>query len=117
MPSNVKTISTTNLQTFFSNTAKLKVILFTSKPTTPPVYKQLSNLLGGAGKSPIEFGVVFESEKPVTSRLNVKTFPTLMVYFDGLESKPIRYNSEMKLQPMNHWLQDQIKLFNKKRGL
>lgn len=114
MPSHVVTISTNNLNSFFSNSPeKLKVILYTSKTTTPPVYKQLSNQL--SGKSPIEFGVVFEKEKAVTSRMGVKAFPTLMVYFDGLDSKPIRYTGEMKLQPMNLWLQDQIKLFSRKR--
>jgi len=114
MPSTVVTLSTTNLNGFFSNAGKLRVVLYTSKASTPPVFKQLSNQL--SGKSPeVEFGVVFEKEKAVTNRLGVKAFPTLMVYFDGLDSKPVRYTGEMKLQPMSLWLQDQIKLFTRKR--
>ena len=52
-----------------------KVLLFTNKKTSPLMFRGLS----GYFYDRLHFGVVQDTEKALCERLNIKTFPTLMV--------------------------------------
>ena len=52
-----------------------KVILFTNKKNTPLMFRGLS----GYFYDRLHFGVVHDTEKKLCERLNIKTFPTVMV--------------------------------------
>ena len=52
-----------------------KVLLFTNKKASPLMFRGLS----GYFYDRLHFGVVQDTEKALCERLNIKTFPTLMV--------------------------------------
>jgi protein disulfide-isomerase A6 len=74
-----------------------KVILFTDKPTTTPLYKALSVDFGG-----LWMGEVKKSEKHVLDLFGIQSFPTLLVLKPGEEASV--YSGKLKYQPLFDYL-------------
>lgn len=74
-----------------------KVILFTDKPTTTPLYKALSVDFGG-----LWMGEVKKSEKQVLDLFGIQSFPTLLVLKPGEEASV--YSGKLKYQPLFDYL-------------
>ena len=68
-------ITSENFENFKSRDDLNKVILFTNKKTSPLMYRGLS----GYFYDRLALGLVFDSEKKICQKLNIKKFPTIMV--------------------------------------
>ena len=68
-------ITTENYENFRSRSDLNKVILFTNKKNSPLMYRGLS----GYFYDRLALGLVFNSEKKLCEKLNIKNFPTILV--------------------------------------
>ena len=68
-------ITIDNFENFKSRSDLNKVILFTNKKSSPLMYRGLS----GYFYDRLAMGLVFDSEKKICEKLNIKKFPTIMV--------------------------------------
>ena len=68
-------INSENFENFKSRSDLNKVILFTNKKNSPLMYRGLS----GYFYDRLALGLVFDSEKKICEKLNIKKFPTIMV--------------------------------------
>ena len=68
-------ITSENFETFKTKANLNKVILFTNKKSSPLMYRGLS----GYFYDRIAMGIVYETEKNLCKKLNIKKFPSLMV--------------------------------------
>ena len=76
MDSFVSIVTAQNYDSFIAeDTSKYKVLLFTNKKATPPLFKALSKDLKGK----LIFGQVRDSEKDLLTKFKVTEFPTLMI--------------------------------------
>ncbi|CAG8600183.1 9223_t:CDS:2 [Paraglomus occultum] len=75
-----------------------KVILFTNKDRTTPLYKVLS-----ADYRDGLFGEVRQKETEIALRFNVTTFPTLLVIPKG-ETEPIKYEGKYNHESLSNFL-------------
>lgn len=71
-----------------------KVLLFTQKKSTPPLYRALSKEL----LNKLVFGEVRESEKELISIFRVTTFPTLMVVTNPSQYEGVVYAGNITLK-------------------
>jgi protein disulfide-isomerase A6 len=93
LPDPVKKLaSAADVDSFTSNTDRMKAILFTSKPTNPALFKSLAIELENSG---IDFGYVPNSNEELKSRFGVDKEPTVVVIPQSGESN-IKYDGAMK---------------------
>ena len=101
----VRIINKDNFHDFMSTHSELyHVLLFTSKKTTPPLFKALSKDY----LNHLSFGEIRQSETELINMFNVTTFPTLMVITESETNQYELFNSELKY--------DNIKKFLNKYG-
>ncbi|CAO3580656.1 unnamed protein product [Absidia cylindrospora] len=79
------------------NSTLPKVILFTDKPTTTPLYKALSVDFGNGR---LLMGEVKKAEKKVLDIFGINKFPTLLVLKPGEDSQLSVYDGKLKYQPL-----------------
>ncbi len=77
MPSNVVGVRHSNYEKFISDEpSKMKVLLFSSKPVTPPIFKALS--VSSLTKKMV-FGVVSEMDHELVKKFGITEFPSVVV--------------------------------------
>lgn len=102
----VSEVSQSSLNNFFSRKQdKYHILLFTSKSTTPPMFKALSKLY----LNKLIFGLVKQTEKELVEYFNVKTFPTLMILKDEDNKNIEIYKGEIKFDKVKIFLEKYIK--------
>jgi hypothetical protein len=74
MPYLGETLNPSNIEEYLNDPDMNKVILFTNKAKTPPLYKALVSEFRGY----IHFGLVFDKEDELVSRFEVTGFPTFL---------------------------------------
>lgn len=93
MESFVRLVNDDNFEEFDKNDAdKNKVLLFTSRKSTPPLLKVLSKEYKGR----LIFGEVRQSSKKLIEKFKIKKFPTLLVLTDGSLYLGTPYEGEFK---------------------
>ena len=101
MQSFVRVINKDNYGDFItSNPSQHKVLLFTSKKVTPPLYKALSKHFLGK----LSFGEVRQSEQELIQKFNIKAFPTLYVITDEENYQGVAYTEELNRDSMQKFL-------------
>lgn len=101
MQSFVRVINKDNYGDFVtSNPSQHKVLLFTTKKVTPPLYKALSKHF----LSKLSFGEVRQSEKELIQRFGITKFPTLFVISDEENYKGVPYTEEFTRDSMQKFL-------------
>ena len=79
---------------------KYHVILFTSKESTPSLYKALSKFF----INKLIFGEVHQSQKELVQLFKIKEFPTLMVMLDEEKNKYEIYKNKMNYESIKSYL-------------
>lgn len=69
-----------------------KVLLFTSKTSTPPLLRALSKEYNDK----LDFGEIKDSETELVSAFNVTVYPTLLVVTDTETFENVKYEGEYK---------------------
>ena len=91
MQSFVSHVTLENYEQFLARDAsKYKVLLFTQRKTTAPIFKALSKKY----KDKLLFGEVRDSERKIIDKFGVKEYPTLMVVTDPYEGKGDIYKGD-----------------------
>ena len=97
----VNEITKEKLSDFFSKkNDKYHVILFTSKESTPSLYKALSKFF----INKLIFGEVHQSQKELVQLFKIKEFPTLMVMLDEEKNKYEIYKNKMNYESIKSYL-------------
>jgi len=80
LPNNVMQVTAKNVDSFFTRApeAAPRVLLFTSKSATPPLFKSLAMRF----KDKLVFGEIKQSNKDLCAQYNVDSFPTILVLTD-----------------------------------
>lgn len=104
MESFVRLVTDDNYQEFLqdSSSSRAKVLLFTSRKTTPPLLKALSKDYKGR----LDFGEVRQSSKTLISKFKVQNFPTVMVVTDALAFRGVSFEGEFKRDPIANFLRE-----------
>jgi protein disulfide-isomerase A6 len=101
LPQHVIKIKEETLNDFLSkNSDRPHVVLFTSKPTTPPLFKSLATRF----KNRIVFGEVSDKQKKLVDRYEITKFPTVIAFASG-SSEKITYDGEITPEALIEWLQ------------
>lgn len=79
MESFVSIVTTGNYENYIADdTTKFKVLLFTNKKATPPLFKALSKEYKGK----LLFGQIKSSDEQLIEKFKITNYPTLMVLTD-----------------------------------
>jgi len=101
MQSFVRIINSNNYGDFINeNNHMHKVILFTQRKTTPPLFKALSKHF----KDKLNFGEIRQNEKELAQRFEVKVFPTVLVISDGENYKGVKYDGALNRDTLEKFL-------------
>ena len=107
----VNDVTKNKLSEFFAKKPeKYHVLLFTSKNSTPSMYKGLSKFF----INKLIFGEVMQSETELIKLYNIKKFPTLMVILDEEKNKYDLYNGKITYEDIKNYLN---KYINKKKNV
>ena len=105
----VNDITKNNINDFFNKSpTKYHVLLFTSKSSTPSIYKALSRFY----LNKLIFGEIKHSDKDLVELFNVKNFPTLMVVLNEETNKYNVFKGDIKYENLKKFLSTYA---NKKR--
>jgi hypothetical protein len=85
IPSRSVALNTENHETFMSNFAMNKVILFTEKPKAPLMWRGLSNYFYDR----IAFAHVGKDQTALTKKYQIQTFPTIIIHQVHEEEAPL----------------------------
>eukprot|EP00823_Brevimastigomonas_motovehiculus_P005136 TRINITY_DN361_c0_g1_i1.p1 TRINITY_DN361_c0_g1~~TRINITY_DN361_c0_g1_i1.p1 ORF type:complete len:885 (-),score=320.88 TRINITY_DN361_c0_g1_i1:204-2858(-) len=86
LPSLVKRVSAKKNADFLQTELTMpKVLLFTKKKSTPPIFKALSTRFAGR----LLFGEVHEAEKTLVEQFTITKFPTVLVFPAASADKPV----------------------------
>ena len=97
----VRVINKDNYNDFMTSyPERYHVLLFTSKKTTPPLFKSLSKDY----LNHLNFGEVRQSEKEIIKTFNIDKFPTLMVITNLETNEYDLYKEEMKYDNIKKFL-------------
>ena len=103
MESLVSIVSETGYSDFMNREKdNFKVLLFTNKKSTPPIYKALSKFT-----KKITFGLVRESD-PLTKSFRILKQPSLCVVTDQYEHQTDCYQGEIKLENLKDFLRQYL---------
>ncbi|KAL4466992.1 hypothetical protein ABPG74_010589 [Tetrahymena malaccensis] len=103
MESYVRNIKTTNYEEFITeNPDKNKILLFTQKKSTPPLFRALSKEYN----SKLQFGEVRDTEKDLISKFKVTDFPTLLVLSEPENYLGIKYEGAFKKDQIQKFLRE-----------
>ena len=107
----VNEITKEKLSDFFSKkNDKYHVILFTSKDSTPSLYKALSKFF----INKLIFGEVHKTQTELVELFKIREFPTLMVMLDEEKNKYEIYKNKMNYESIKSYLN---KFVNKKKNV
>jgi hypothetical protein len=99
----VRVVNKENVDDFFKgNEDKLRLLLFTARKGTPPLYKALSKDFKGK----LIFGVVRQSEESLVARYKVEKYPTLMVVTDPTNHIGISYEGVFKKDQITKFMRE-----------
>lgn len=79
-------VTSSSFDRFMSSSPLPKVLLFSSKKVTSPLYKALSNRFKGK----LVLGEARDTEKDLVAKYKVASFPTLLV-FENADSEPVQF--------------------------
>jgi hypothetical protein len=79
---------------------KNKVLIFTERKTTAPLFKALSKQY----KDKLQFGEVRKSETELIEKFNINKFPSLIVITDPYEYQNEQFQGEFKIDLLNKFL-------------
>lgn len=97
----VRIINKDNYNDFLSsNSDRFHVLLFTSKKSTPPLFKALSKDY----LNKLSFGEIRNSETELINSFGIKEFPTLMVLKDEEKDEVDIFKDELKFDPIKKFL-------------
>lgn len=80
--------------------SKYKVLLFTERKSTAPVYKALSKQF----KDKLLFGEVRKTETELINEFGITKFPTLLVVTDPIEHEKDVYEEELRMDRLTKFL-------------
>ena len=101
MQSFVRTVNKDNYGDFVTeNQNQHKVLLFTQRKSTPPLFKALSKHFKGK----LSFGEVRQSEKELIQRFEVNKFPTVVVVSDPENYKGVAYDGTLNRDSLEKFL-------------
>ena len=83
---------------------KLKVILFTTKKTTPPMLRALSTEF----KDKISFGEIRKTQAKLSRLFDIEKYPTLMILSQPDIHIGVKYDGELKRKAISKWLRGYI---------
>jgi len=96
IPSSVVTLTSKNINTFLDTADTNKVILFSSKTATPPLFRSLGHYFTQKG---LNFGMITSSQKELTERFSVTSFPKIMI-FENSQSEPTVYGDKSEYEAL-----------------
>ena len=103
MESYVLLLNNENFQEFLdSEPEKHKVLLFTAKKTTPPLFKALSKDLKGK----LLFGEVRQNNEELIKRFGITKIPSLMVLTDPIQNIGVFYEGAYKKDAIIRFLRE-----------
>jgi len=103
MESYVSFVNDENYEVFIKeNFDKQIVLTFTQKKQTPALLKSLSKDYKGK----LVFGEVRDTSKKLIQKYKINKFPTMLVVTDGDIYEGIRYEGEMKKDPIKDFLRE-----------
>jgi len=101
MQSFVSLVTAENYQQFIDrDPAKYKVLLFTERKSTAPIFKALSKQF----KEKLLFGEVRKSDADLVAKFKVQAFPTLIVVTDPQSFEGEAYTGELKIDRLTKFL-------------
>lgn len=101
MQSFVRVINSNNYGDFINeNPTQHKVVLFTQRKSTPPLFKALSKHF----KDKLSFGEIRQSEKELAQRFQITAFPSVLVISDGENYKGVRYEGALTRDALEKFL-------------
>lgn len=101
MQSFVSLVTAENYDQFIAREpTKYKVLLFTERKTTPPIYKALSKQY----KDKLLFGEVRKTDQKMIENFKVTEFPKIMVITDPHGFQGEFYNGEVKIDLITKFL-------------
>jgi len=101
MQSFVRVINSNNYGDFVNeNPTQHKIVLFTQRKSTPPLFKALSKHF----KDKLSFGEIRQSEKELAQRFEVKAFPSVLVISDAENYKGVRYEGALTRDALEKFL-------------
>mmetsp|Transcript_37519 Transcript_37519/g.6746 ORF Transcript_37519/g.6746 Transcript_37519/m.6746 type:complete len:210 (+) Transcript_37519:461-1090(+) len=101
MTSFVRFVNSSNFADFYSKEPdQAKVLLFTTRKTTPPLLMALSKELKGK----VVFGEVKSTDEGLTKQYGVTEFPTILGLKSEAEGK--RFEGENKRHILERWIRD-----------
>jgi DnaJ family protein C protein 16 len=111
MQSFVRIINSNNYGDFLNeNPTQHKVVLFTQRKSTPPLFKALSKHF----KEKLSFGEIRQSEKELAQRFEIIAFPSVLVISDGENYKGVRYEGALTRDALEKFLNQYAYLAVKK---
>ena len=97
----VRVINKDNYNDFLtSHSERYHVLLFTSRKTTPPLFKALSKDY----LNHLNFGEIRQSESELIKSFNVNKFPTLMVIKEAESNEVDIFKEELKYDTIKKFL-------------
>lgn len=113
MESYVQFLSKENFQEFVeSEPDKHKVLLFTAKKTTPPLFKAISKDLKGK----LLFGEIRQNNAELIERFKITKIPTLLVLTDSEKSIGVVYEDVYKKDAIMRFLREYAYTSKKKKN-
>lgn len=105
LPNNVVSLTSATASKFWSQapTSALRVVLFTSKTATSPLFK--AKAMEYAKRA--VFGEVRQSAKDLCEKYGVSTFPTLML-LTAEDSDPVKFEGPIKAETVSAWLKENL---------
>lgn len=97
----VRVINSDNYDDFISSHQGIyKVLLFTAKKSTPPLFKALSKHFLGK----LSFGEVRQTEKELISKFNIQKIPSILVITNEEEYKGVEYHEHLTRDSLQKFL-------------
>ena len=101
MQSFVRNLNSGNYADFLAeNPALHKILLFTQRKSTPPLFKALSKHF----KNKLSFGEIRSSEKELGQKFGITAFPSVVVISDGENFKGTNYEGNLTRDSLDKFL-------------
>ena len=101
MQSFVRNVNSENYGDFINENSHMhKVILFTQRKTTPPLFKALSKHFKGK----IDFALIRQSEKELLQRFEATALPTVLAISDGENYKGVKHDGPLSRDALEKFL-------------
>lgn len=99
----VRVVNNDNYGDFINaNPSQTKVLLFTARRTTPPLFKALSKHF----KDKLSFGEIRQSESELLKNFDNRKFPSIMVLTDPENYRGVMFEGTFKRDDLNRFLRE-----------